>query len=188
MRTHKWSVKYKVKTHDYIWFTQYKAFESSVVFFLLLLLKASVTNHIKSTLWEQSDDHIKRVSIKYKMTVFVSFVLLHFMKSSDVITDFLTVGCVLYFQAHLSLSDCMGHHFSTACLQTLIGQRLKSQLVTVIRCGLLKTVIFYSTESHWEVSYFMLQVKLVHSLASDVLLAPSPGDRWGLTQFVLCEN
>lgn len=117
------------------------------------------------------------------MAVFVFLDLWHFMKSSDVIIDFLTVQCVLYFRAHLSLSDCMGHHFSTTCLQTLVGQRLKSQLATVIRCSLLKTMIFHSTESDL---LFLLQIG--RSLASDVLVAPSPGDRWGLIQFVLCEN
>lgn len=65
-------------------------------------------------------------SLHYKyLAVFDFLVLLHLMKSSEVMTDFLTAHSVLYTRAHLSLSDHMGRHFSTARLQT---DRPKAQI------------------------------------------------------------
>lgn len=55
---------------------------------------------------------------------------------------FLGMKFTLGFRAlgilYLALFDSMGHHISTTCLQTLVCQRLKSKLITIVWCSLWK--------------------------------------------------
>lgn len=76
----------------------------------------------------------------------------------------------------------MGHHLPAARLQTLIGQRLESQFVTVIRCSLWKAEGFISKAHRSDFSRVTRRAGLRCSVSTISWWSVS------LTQLVLCEK
>lgn len=80
---------------------------------------------------------------------------------------------------YLSLSDYVGHHVTAVCLQTAVSQRLKSHLVAVKWCRLLKTMFYNQQkilsisliESHSELKVGIMSIDL-HILISAIFHVP----------------
>lgn len=182
MRTHKWSVKCKVKTANYVWFT----LQSDHCTQCSYSFKASVTIHIKKT-------HVIK-----------PFVLRIFTKRTDcqvcfiALKDLFVLNVIRHWFSHCVMcavlpgSPFLAWRHGTRHLWCLSPNpdRPKAQIPACY--SNMMQPVEDKDFSHWKASYYMLQWNETghehNRFALNVLTAPSPGACWGLTQSVHCEH